>query len=132
MSRNQRTLLFTSRCPTIFWVKLFPEEMNTGRAFYELYELRLHDINVRIWKQLLQICHKSGLSVSQWIVKCESGLNDKYYIVLYSMCYMFLFSLNDISKGSFKVGLKCLPWRWRWYVCMKDHCICARLHVVTS
>ena len=137
MSRNQRTLVFTSGCPTIFWVKLFPEDLNTGWSFHELYELRLHDINVRIWKQLLQICHKSGLSVytplvSQWNVKSDSGLNDRYCIGLYSRCYMFLFSLNFISKGSFKVGLKCLPWRWRWYVPMKDHCICTRLHVITS
>jgi hypothetical protein len=48
MSRNQRALLFTSECPTIFWVELFPEDLNTGWSFYELYELRLHDINVRI------------------------------------------------------------------------------------
>jgi len=137
MSRNQRTLLFLSGCATIFWVKLFPEDLNTWWSFYELYELTLHDINVRIWKQLLQICHKSRLSVytplvSQWIVKCDSGLNDKYCIGLYSGCCMFLFSLNSISKESFKVGLKCLPWRWRWYVRMKNHCICTRLHVVTS
>jgi hypothetical protein len=48
MSRNQRTLLFTSWCPTIFWVKLFPEDLNTVWLFHELYELGLHDINVRI------------------------------------------------------------------------------------
>jgi hypothetical protein len=111
--------------------------LNTGWSFYELYELRLLDINVRLWKQLLQICHKTGLSVytplvSQWIVKCDSGVNDRYCIGLYSRCYAFIFSLNNISKGSFKGDLKCLPWRYSLYVPMKNHCICTRLHVVTS
>jgi hypothetical protein len=36
MYRNQRILLFTSGCPNIFWVTLFPEDLNTGWAFYEL------------------------------------------------------------------------------------------------
>jgi len=67
-------------------------------------------------------------------VKCKMWQWVKLQLLfgLYSRCCMFLFSLNDISKGSFKVGLESIPWRWRWYVPMKDHCIWARLHVITS